>query len=526
MDSVVCGQSYVVTCELNNPNYVLNVTNAKLNVLDYCHVNKLDGSKVYFSKIQDALLEAVDGETIVLNSNRTISKPLTITKNVTIDGSGLSGDKNCQIKAASSLEASQFENKNLKSMINLFESTAKLTLKNVTIDGNNLARCISAFSGNVTLENATITNGKKVDDWRSGGVLIANNATFNMLSGEIEDNDASDEEYTKYCADLYIAANAEGVQKSSIVGGEVENLFIEANTFSASDAGKFTLNGGEIENAYIEYKDENGARFEYLDGEIENLLISMKNDNCSYYGVSQNIIPVKETTYIGGKLVYVETNNKISGVTYNALNELELVDYQDYIFEGCTFNFSFNTKKKIGLIFNDCKFTNYGTDYGIYVTSVKHLIVNNCQFNGNNAIDANLYSTECQNIVISNNLFNVNDESEIKSYAIAIKTRFGGTDYPGSDNQGTPEGTIEGVVVIVGNDYNANNCNIELGAKPQEGTSSPNKSTGNFNVFLSKNKDALTVYNRFKDNDRTGDANASKSNLKVDETIYLNNKQQ
>ena len=190
---LVCGESYDVECSLDNPNYNLVVNTAKMHVLDYCHIEKGDNSKVYYSKLEDAVAAAENGETVVLNSNMTISKQISTTKDITIDGCGI-----YKITAGSTFETKMYANSKLKSMFNVFNNNAKITLKNITVDGNGLARCVSAFAGNITIDGATIQNGKKVDEWRSGGVYVTAKATFTMTSGQIKNNNANDEEYTKY----------------------------------------------------------------------------------------------------------------------------------------------------------------------------------------------------------------------------------------------------------------------------------------------------------------------------------------
>ncbi len=519
LNNVEYGEEYDITCSITNPNYDLVSDEAKLYVKDVVTIEDAQGKEVgYHSNILDAYTNAVSGQTLVLYSNISFSETFNIDKSITIDGQGV-----YSIFANSIFESAKYAEKDVTSLFNVVSKDVKLTLKDVILDCAHNARGVSAFAGTVEIDGATITNGKKLDKWRSGGVFITNAASFVMTSGEIVNNDASDEEYTKYCADLWIGANAQGQMNSTIEGGKIGSMFVNSNSYSATDAGKFIMNGGSVENVYVEYDSNYGATFEYKSGEIGNLMVSMKNDIGSYYGLYQTFTPVENTTYKGGQLVYAQTETTKSGQTYNDNIDALLEDGKNYIFENCTFNSPVSITKKVGIIFNDCTFNATNTT-NLYLTSANNIVINHCQFNGTNvdfALDLNIYSTTCENIIISNNKFNT--ASANNSGAITIKERLGETDFPTDAwAQGATAGVI-GNVVICGNDFTETNNTIVIGTTGQGGSTSANTSTGDFNLFVTANLDSLTVYNIYKDHSYVEPDYASKVDVQLKGNYSSNN---
>ena len=518
-DTVEYGDEFDISCSITNPNYTLISDTAKLYVKDFISVEDGAGNEVaYYADIQEAINNATDGQVLVLNSNYSIGKTIDVTNSVTIDGQGI-----YSIFADSIFESANYAGKDVTSIFNIANKNVELTLKDVIVDCSHNARAISAFAGTVKIDGATITNGKKLDKWRSGGVFITNAASFVMINGEIVNNEASDDEYTKYCADLWIGANALGQMNSTIEGGKIGSMFVNSNSFSATDAGKFIMNGGVVENVYVEYDSGFGATFEYKSGEIGNLMVSMMNDFGSYYGLYQTFTPVENTTYKGGQLVYAQTETTISGQVYNNNIDELLEDGNNYIFEGCTFNTAVSTAKKVDIIFNNCTF-NVDNATNLYLASATNIVVNNCEFNGTNvdfAIDLNIYSTECENILISNNIFNTTSTNN--SGAITIKERLGETDFPTADwAQSATAGEI-GKVLVCGNDFTETNNTIVVGTTPQAGSTSANTSTGDFEIYVTANLDSLTVYNIYKDHSYVEPDYASKVEVQLNGNYSSNN---
>lgn len=519
MDTADYGDEFDITCSITNPNYTLISDTAKLYVKDFVSVKDNGGNEVaHYADIQDAIDYATAGQTIVLNTNISMGKTIDVTNSVTIDGQGI-----YSIFANSIFESAKYAGKDVTSIFNVTNKDIELTLKDVIVDCSHNARAVSAFAGTVKIDGATIINGDKLDTLRSGGVYITNAASFVMTSGEIVNNDASDEEYTKYCADLWIGANAQGQMNSTIEGGKIGSMFVNSNSYSATDAGKFIMNGGAVENVYVEYDSGYGATFEYKAGEIENLMVSMKNDFGSYFGLYQTFTPVENTIYKGGQLVYAQTATTISGQTYNDNIDALLEEENNYIFENCTFNAPVGITKKVGIIFNDCTF-NVTNATNLYLTSANNIVINHCQFNGTNvdfALDLNIYSTTCENIIISNNKFNTTSANN--SGAITIKERLGETDFPTDAwAQGATAGEI-GNVVICGNDFTETNNTIVIGITPQGGSTAANTSTGDFDMYVTANLDSLTVYNIYKDHSYVEPDYASKVEVQLKGNYSSNN---
>ena len=233
---------------------------------------------------------ATGGE-IKLAADITLTSTLNLAKDVTIDGQGM-----YTIKAADNF-ASGSDN---KTACVLYVS-AMVTLKDVTVNGNEKCRVIFCNKGKLTIDGATITNGKAPDFGGGfiGGVYMTSSASFEMNSGSIVGNknveNYQNNKYLQYSSDLWIGANATGAL-TAINGGAIGNVFVNSNAYSASNPGSFTMNGGTVTNLYVEHDKGYGAKFKYTDGTIEHLYLSKENG----YGQSIEVTPVKGTDYSGG----------------------------------------------------------------------------------------------------------------------------------------------------------------------------------------------------------------------------------
>ncbi len=298
-NNLVYGEEYNIGFTTQNPNYNVVLTReAKLTVTDYVQIDKGNGETLYFGSLQEAINGAEANDVLLLNDDITLTEGVEVTKPVVIDGRN-----QFTVRANhDSFEATEYAGKTLSSLFNIFDRSAELTLKDVVIDGSKITRGVSVFHGKLVVDNATITNGKNVDRWRSGGVYITNDSSFVMTSGSIFNNDANDSEYTRFCADLWVGANAIG-SLVSINGGRVDSVFVNSNSYSALGAGKFTLDGGNIYSIYVEYDAGYGAMFEYLSGNVDFLMVSLPSAD-GVWGNYAELEPVENTTYIGGVLEY------------------------------------------------------------------------------------------------------------------------------------------------------------------------------------------------------------------------------
>ena len=240
-----------------------------------------------YDTLADALNAVKDGETIKLLKDAELTSTLNLAKNITIDGQG-----KYTIKAANSFTVGSDN----KTYCVLYVS-GEVTLKDVTVNGNEKCRVIFCDKGKLTIDGATITNGKAPN--YIGGVYMTSSASFEMKSGSITGNKNAegyqDDKYLQYSSDLWIGANANGAL-TAINGGTIGNVFVNANAWSASNPGSFTMNGGTVTNLYVEHDANYGATFKYNDGTIEHLYLSKENGN----GQSIEVTPVKGVIYNGG----------------------------------------------------------------------------------------------------------------------------------------------------------------------------------------------------------------------------------
>ena len=268
---------------------VLATILALVMAIGLCSVSWADNEGV---KTANELTAAVaTGGEIKLAADITLTSTLNLAKDVTIDGQG-----KYTIKAADNFTSGSDN----KTACVLYVS-ATVTLKNVTVDGNEKCRVIFCDKGKLTIDGATITNGKAPDFVGGfiGGVYMTSSASFEMNSGSIVGNKNAEnyqnDKYLQYSSDLWIGANATGAL-TAINGGAIGNVFVNSNEYSASNPGSFTMNGGTVTNLYVEHDKGYGAKFKYTDGTIEHLYLSKENGN----GQSIEVTPVKGTDYSGG----------------------------------------------------------------------------------------------------------------------------------------------------------------------------------------------------------------------------------
>ena len=244
---------------------------------------------VGYATLAAAINAAGNDDTITLLKDAELTSTLNLAKNITIDGQG-----NYTIKAANNFTVGK--DKDNKTCCVLYVS-GEVTLKDVTVNGNEKCRVIFCDKGKLTIDGATITNGKAPN--YIGGVYMTSSASFEMKSGSITGNKNAegyqDDKYLQYSSDLWIGANANGAL-TAINGGTIGNVFVNANKWSASNPGSFTMNGGTVTNLYVEHDANYGATFKYNDGTIEHLYLSKENGN----GQSIEVTPVKGVIYNGG----------------------------------------------------------------------------------------------------------------------------------------------------------------------------------------------------------------------------------
>ena len=267
---------------------VLATILALVMALSLCSVSWAENEGVTtVDELTELTAAVANGGEIKLAADITLTSTLNLAKDVIIDGQG-----KYTIKAADDFTSGSDN----KTACVLYVS-ATVTLKDVTVNGNEKCRVIFCDKGKLTIDGATITNGKAPNF--IGGVYMTSSASFEMNSGSIVGNknveQYQSDKYLQYSSDLWIGANATGAL-TAINGGTIGNVFVNSNEYSANNPGSFTMNGGTVTNLYVEHDADYGAKFKYTDGTIEHLYLSKENGN----GQSIEVTPVKGTDYNGG----------------------------------------------------------------------------------------------------------------------------------------------------------------------------------------------------------------------------------
>lgn len=233
-----------------------------------------------YEELVNAIASAENGATITVSGTIAIDAPLNITKSVTLKGDSIVPSENFSGSCLVKLET----------------AGATLTLGDIKLDAEKKGRVIVCTAGTLEINGATITNGKAADSF-IGGVYMTNSSQLHMTSGSITGNVNGNTAYTsdnylQYASDLWIGANASGL----VEGGTVDNVFVNANSYSANDQGAFAQAGGKVTNLYVEYAENHGADVLYGGGTLENLYISTTNGN----GDCKKVTPVVGMEYNGG----------------------------------------------------------------------------------------------------------------------------------------------------------------------------------------------------------------------------------
>lgn len=234
-------------------------------------------------ELTNAINTATDNTTITVSGTIEISAPIDIDDTITITGTN-----NAEIKASNEFSGGY--------LIGLKTTDKTLTLGNIKLNANEKARVVYCSAGSLVVDGATITGGKTASSY-IGGVYMTNNSMFEMDSGSITGNEVSDryesDGYLQYSADLWIGANV----TAGLAGGEVGNVFVNANSYSKTDPGCFIMQAGHVTNLYAEYCDTYGAQVIYGDATLDHLYLSTTKGNGDKVEITSRVIGM---TYKGG----------------------------------------------------------------------------------------------------------------------------------------------------------------------------------------------------------------------------------
>ena len=302
------GKTYTIHATAANANYNAVVTEGTYHVVDYVEI--VGTPSTFASTLGEAYAAIENGATLKLHGNVVLENCLNVQKTFTLDGQG---------KYAVVAGEGMTEDKDVQ-MIKIKAPKASpvtVTFKDVILNANSKCRVITVTNNDtLKIEGATITGGqlRRLDiNHYAPGVFVTSAARFVMTSGTIAGNKIADDcvegsvkktdYYVVESQDLWVGANAFGNLQSSITGGTIGKMFVNSNSYSATNPGKFTMEGGTVESVYVEYDKNYEATFEYKDGIIGKLMIAKQTvgEGEETYVV---LTPVKGTTYKGGTLNY------------------------------------------------------------------------------------------------------------------------------------------------------------------------------------------------------------------------------
>lgn len=253
-------------------------------------IEVIGSETTYVETWTEAVKNLNDGDTLKLHKDVVLGETFYVPHTITIDGMG-----------KYTIKADETVGEDFAQLIRVQTTERKvLTLKDVKVDANNKGRVVRIDNNNgLVVNGATITGGYMEDSYATG-VYVTNAGTFEMTSGQITGNKIggtkySSEYYAVYSQDLWVGANANGELNSTITGGKIGYMFVNANKYSGTNPGKFVMENGHIENVWVEYGNGYGATFEYKAGQIGTLRVSKTTE-----GEFETVTPVAGTTYIGG----------------------------------------------------------------------------------------------------------------------------------------------------------------------------------------------------------------------------------
>lgn len=264
VDEDYCAEGFEPVTEPDeNGNYTVEIGSDKAVT-----VTGADGSVAAYDTLEAALAAAKSGDTVTLLEDVELTGGegntkglVTITESITLDGQGHT------IKAVKPVKENT-------SMINI-ENGAEVTVKNVTIDGSDLAKHginINSAAGaqtQVTVEDVTILNGQGYGIVCNSSVLEATNLTTegNVWGGVNVDSKVAD------LGASFTMNSGEIQEKASIV--------IENDKQSAENAKPVEVEilDGSFENVLLQNIDEDGAADVAIDGGSFNAVVEVSTEN-------------------------------------------------------------------------------------------------------------------------------------------------------------------------------------------------------------------------------------------------------
>lgn len=225
----------------------ITVTNQEL--MAAAKVTNSNGS-TYYPSFAEAFANAQDGDTITLLKNAELDGSnvsnnqgaLTFNKNMTLDGAG----KTLSVKDGTFTVSGTSG----PSMINV-ENGATVTLRNLTIDGENVAKHgINAYGGTVVLENVTVMNNRWYGVVCNGTQMTVTNLTTqdNQWGINVENRSGQGSQLTIQSAVISEEASivvekgkADYTDSTVVING---GSFQKVGVAEGAEATSFTITGG------------------------------------------------------------------------------------------------------------------------------------------------------------------------------------------------------------------------------------------------------------------------------------------
>ncbi|MCM1215995.1 MAG: right-handed parallel beta-helix repeat-containing protein [Lachnospiraceae bacterium] len=284
------------------PNSVLSEIEKEENgEMSYPAKVEQEGKVIYYNSLSEAIDAVEEGGEITITSDINLDAPIEITKSMTIKAPE---GKNFTISTNDGFEQTEGTGE----LIGI-RTNANVTLKNLTINSNGKTRGIYTDKGSLTVENCIIT-GNKYKSY-PGGVYLTKAVECTFINSTITGNEVGDDyaedEIIGFTKDIWVGTNAKCTMQSTKVG----NMFVNANSYSATDKGMLVFDGNVIDTLYLEYADGYGADMLYKKGVIKKMLM-MASDGSSVVEYTDGLEP--DTTYSGGDIdvkdiVVVNPNN-------------------------------------------------------------------------------------------------------------------------------------------------------------------------------------------------------------------------
>ena len=301
----------------------INVLNneEKANVL----TSEVKTTITTIEELENAILNAKDGDTIKLDNNITGS--ITITKNITLDLNGytISADSNKSIIVIKDTKKVTIMNGSIKNADTKSQNGAmnidtkgEVIIDNITFDNNksNTGSAIKTNGGNITIKNSLFENNIST----SSGGSIQVSATFAKVNLIIENTTFKNNQSQFGGAIDFSSTNP---NNRAILTLKENVKFIKNSTKVYGGAIRITGSNTEahIENALFDGNHANyGGALHIANGVLDNEVMEIKNSKF-----------INNDALTGGAIYITPSSIKVNGVLPDLVNEIIELDEKTII---------------------------------------------------------------------------------------------------------------------------------------------------------------------------------------------------